>query len=163
MYNRLRMTKQRHRRFTTSSRRQTGVAKRNSIANLSSTVALIGAGVAKRNSVANLGVAFALIGVFLVSGCATVGRNFDSTSLGWIETGKTAKSEIMTKLGQPFRVGMDSGDQTWTYGYYRYKLFGTSITKDLIIRFNADGKVRSYTRNTSFPEEKKALEPLLQQ
>lgn len=97
----------------------------------------------------------------LAAGCASVGRNFDSTGLSWIKTGETGKAEILDKLGQPFRVGLDAGDPAWTYGYYRYRIFGESLTKDLMIRFDGQGRVKSYTLNTSFPEEKEALEPLL--
>ncbi len=96
-----------------------------------------------------------------VGGCATVGRNFDSTSLSWLKPGETDKHELLDKIGEPFRVGIDAGDPTWTYGFYKYKLFGTSITKDLVIRFDPDGKVKSYTLNTSFPEEKEVLDPTL--
>ena len=101
------------------------------------------------------------IAAAILSGCATVGKDFDSTSLSWLKAGETAKKDVLTKLGDPFRVGMDSGDQTWTYGYYKYRLIGDSATKDRVIRYSADSKVKSYTLNTSFPEEKTALEPEL--
>ena len=106
---------------------------------------------------------FVLVSAAALSGCATVGRNFDSTSLDWIKSGQTTKMEVLAELGQPFRVGMDSGRRTWTYGYYRYRLFGASTAKDLVIRWNSDGKVEAYNLNTSFPEEKKAIEPALKQ
>ena len=105
-------------------------------------------------------LAIAITGAIL-SGCATVGKDFDSTSLSWLKSGETAKKDVLEKLGEPFRVGMDSGDQTWTYGYYKYRVFGDSDTKDLVIRYSADQKVKSYTLNTSFAEDKTALEPEL--
>ena len=52
---------------------------------------------------------------------------------------------------------MDQGKITWTYGYYRYRVFGETRTKDLIIYYNPDGTVSSYTFNTSFPEEKNVV------
>lgn len=107
-------------------------------------------------------LAIAITGAIL-SGCATVGKDFDSTSLSWLKAGETAKKDVLEKLGDPFRVGMDSGDKTWTYGYYKYRLIGDSATKDLVIRYSADGKVKSYTLNTSFPDEKESLEPALKQ
>ncbi|MEK7476830.1 MAG: hypothetical protein AAB152_14505 [Candidatus Coatesbacteria bacterium] len=97
----------------------------------------------------------------LLGGCATIGRDFDSTSLAWVKPGETAKPEILEKLGNPFRVGVDSGDPTWTYGYYKYRLLGTSAAKDLVIRFGPDGKVKTFTLNTSFPEEQGILDPAL--
>jgi len=102
----------------------------------------------------------ALAGLVL-AGCATIGRDFDSASLSWLKAGETARSDIQARLGDPFRVGSDSGDPTWTYGYYKYRLIGESATKDLVIRFGAGGNVKSFTLNTSFPGEKRALEPAL--
>jgi len=97
----------------------------------------------------------------VLAGCATVGKDFDSTSLSWLKAGETAKKDVLDRLGEPFRVGMDSGDQTWTYGYYKYRIIGDSSTKDLVIRYDSSGKVKNFTLNTSFPEEKRALEPEL--
>ena len=93
--------------------------------------------------------------------CATVGRNFDATQLSWLKNGDTTKAQILDKLGQPWRVGSDAGDQTWTYGYYQYRAFGESNSKDLVLHFDPDGKLKSYTMNTSFPEEREKLDPSL--
>lgn len=98
----------------------------------------------------------------LLAGCVTVGHNFDAVDLGWVKPGETTKAAILDKLGDPFRVGVDAGDPTWTYGYYKYRLMGGTVTKDLVFRFAADGKVKSFTLNTSFPQDKAALEPALQ-
>ncbi len=103
----------------------------------------------------------AVLAGLLLAGCATIGRDFDSASLSWLKAGETTRADIQGRLGDPFRVGSDSGDPTWTYGYYKYRLIGDSATKDLVIRFAADGKVKSYTLNTSFPEEREALDPTL--
>lgn len=102
---------------------------------------------------------FALL--LLLTGCATIGNDFNSTQTDWIKTGETDKTTLQAKLGEPFRVGIDAGDPTWTYGYYKYSLFGESVTKDLVIRFDAEGKVKSFTLNTSFPEDKPVLDPAL--
>jgi outer membrane protein assembly factor BamE (lipoprotein component of BamABCDE complex) len=102
-----------------------------------------------------------VICAFLTAGCASIGRDFDSTSLDWLKPGETDKTIILDHIGGPFRVGFDAGDPTWTYGFYKYRLFGTSVTKDLVIRFDAVGKVKSFTLNTSFPEEKERLDPAL--
>ena len=97
-----------------------------------------------------------LLGLSLVilNGCVTAGKSFRSDDLSWIVADKTSQGEIQRVLGEPFRVGVDSGSLTWTYGYYRYRLFGETRTKDLVLEFNKDGTVSSYTFNTSFPEEK---------
>ena len=105
-------------------------------------------------------LAIAVSGAVL-AGCASMGKDFDSTSLSWMKSGETTKKDVLAKLGDPFRVGMDAGDQTWTYGYYKYRIIGNSDTKDLVIRFSADEKVKTYTLSTSFQEEKEAMEPVL--
>lgn len=101
------------------------------------------------------------ISLALLFGCAHVGSNFDANSLGWLKEG-TPKAEIQQKLGSPLRVGSDAGVPTWTYGYYEYRLFADSHNKDLVIRFSPDGTVTTYTLSTTFPEEKKKLDPSLQ-
>jgi len=97
-----------------------------------------------------------LIVVILTAGygCISVGRPFFSDDLSWIIKDQTTKDYIYDDLGEPFRVGVDSGKLTWTYGYYKYHLIGSTHTKDLVIYFNKDGTVNSYVFNTSFPEEK---------
>lgn len=95
----------------------------------------------------------------VLAGCATVGHDFNSTQLTWLKLEETTKSQVLERLGDPFRVGIDSGDLTWTYGYYRYRLIGQSNAKDLVIRFDRTNKVKSYTLNTTFREEKETLDP----
>jgi len=98
----------------------------------------------------------------LLSGCFSIGRDFASAPAAtWIKPGETTKAQIQAKLGDPFRVGMDAGDPTWSYGYYQYRLFGMSDNKDLVFRFDAAGKVKSYTLNTTYPEEQEQLDPSL--
>ena len=97
-----------------------------------------------------------LIALILMAGygCISVGRPFSSDDLSWIIKDQTTKDDIYDDLGEPFRVGVDSGKLTWTYGYYKYHLIGSALTKDLVIYFAKDGTVNSYVFNTSFPEEK---------
>ena len=89
-----------------------------------------------------------------LSGCMTVGANFPSEDFSWIAKNQTSRDEVYRRLGEPFRVGVDAGQVTWTYGYYRYRLFGTTHTKDLVLYFNRDKTVSTFTFNTGFPEEK---------
>jgi hypothetical protein len=87
-------------------------------------------------------------------GCLSVGGPFNSDDLSWIIKDQTTKDDVYDDLGEPFRLGVDSGKITWTYGYYKYHLIGSTHTKDLVIYFSKDGTVHSYVFNTSFPEEK---------
>jgi hypothetical protein len=96
----------------------------------------------------------ALLTCLAAAGCLSVGRNFNSADLSWITPGVTTRQHIQERLGEPFRVGVDSNKPTWTYGYYTYRLIGETATKDLVVYFTMDGTVASYTFSTSFPDEK---------
>jgi outer membrane protein assembly factor BamE (lipoprotein component of BamABCDE complex) len=102
---------------------------------------------------------FLVLALASVLGCATIGKNFDSTQLSWLKNGETSKAQVLENMGPPWRVGTDSGDLTWTYGYYEYRALGDSNSKDLVIHFGPDGKVKSHTMNTSFPNEREKLDP----
>lgn len=91
-----------------------------------------------------------------LTGCLTVGDEFTS-EVTWIQKDTTTRKEIEGKIGQPFRVGYDTGLLTYTYAFYRYSVFRPTRTKDLTVRFNKDGTVNSYSFASSFDEDKKAI------
>ena len=93
--------------------------------------------------------------VLTLSGCATVGSQFQFHGSESIVNGETTLSQILVTYGDPFRVGYENGDVKWTYGFYRYRLFGAPETKDLDIIFDKRGVVSSYTYSSSAPEEVK--------
>ena len=85
----------------------------------------------------------------LLNACFTEGKSFPDYAVPDIKIGKTTESEIRKLFGPPWRTGMDDEDRTWAYGHYRYSLFGEAKTEDLVIRFDKDGVVSSYTFNTT--------------
>ena len=87
--------------------------------------------------------------VMFFTGCATVGQDFPVTSVSEIEIGKTTQTEIRTMFGSPWRVGIEDGQRTWTYGNYSYGLFREKTAKDLAIRFDDRDVVASYTFSTT--------------
>jgi SmpA / OmlA family len=91
--------------------------------------------------------------VLLLWGCATVGRDFSASKVYDIQIGKTTQSEIQAMFGPPRRVGIEDGRPTWTYANYHYSAFSAEETKDLVVRFDANNVVRSYTFNTSDPAD----------
>ena len=95
--------------------------------------------------------------IFGTWGCATVGESFEFKGTDKLVVGKTTKAEVLKQYGDPFRVGFDSGDLKWTYGFYKYSLFGSSDTKDLAITFDKNGLVKDYTYSTSLEDEKKEI------
>lgn len=99
-------------------------------------------------------LALLLAATLLGAGCATVGREFPAASVGNIIIGKTDRTEIRRMFGEPWRTGVEDGKKTWTYAHYRYSLFGPEQTRDLLIRFDDEGKVASYSFNTTYQEDR---------
>jgi SmpA/OmlA family protein len=88
-----------------------------------------------------------------LTGCLTVGRDFPTDKIGQIAIGHTTRDEVHRMFGEPWRTGIEDGRRTWTYGRYKYKLFGETETRDLVIRFDPNGVVASYTFNSAPPLE----------
>lgn len=91
--------------------------------------------------------------VFIYSACATIGRDFAASKVYNIEIDKTTQTEIQSMFGLPWRVGIEDGKLTWTYGSYHYSAFSDARTKDLVVRFDSNNIVKSYTFNTTDPAE----------
>jgi hypothetical protein len=88
----------------------------------------------------------------VTAGCARIGREFPVEPVSRLEIGVTTISDVERMFGPPWRTGLDSGRKTWTYGRYRYSLFGRAKTRDLVVRFE-NGVVHSYTFNSTEPED----------
>ena len=86
------------------------------------------------------------------SGCVTNGHEF-SSRFDWIQKGKTRQEDVKSVLGDPQFVGASDGTPSWTYGHYKYRLFGTSTTKELKIYWNSDRTIQSWSFTSSFPED----------
>lgn len=92
---------------------------------------------------------FMAAAVLVTASCATVGRDFPDGRVSGIRLNETTRDEIRAMFGPPWRVGVEDGRRTWTYGRYRYSLFGEASTKDLVVRFDTQGMVVSYSYNTT--------------
>lgn len=83
------------------------------------------------------------------TGCMpTVGRAFPVYKVRQIEIDKTTKAEVRQMFGEPWRTGLENGKRTWTYGEY-----GVNLSRDLVIRFNDQNVVKSYSFSSSVPED----------
>ncbi len=83
------------------------------------------------------------------TGCMpSVGRPFPVKQVRQIEIGTTSQIEIRQMFGNPWRTGIEDGFRTWTYGEYSVKK-----TRDLIIRFDDQNVVKSYSFSSSYPED----------
>ena len=84
-----------------------------------------------------------------ISACATIGNDFPVDQVTMIKIGETTQEEIREHFGSPWRVGIENGKRIWTYGKYKYRMFGEDSTQDLVIKFDDQKKVISYTFNTT--------------
>jgi len=85
----------------------------------------------------------------LLQGCATVGQDFPVSPISDLRIGETTKEEVQDMFGAPWRVGVENGKRTWTYGRYQYRVFGEPSTRDLMIRFNSNNVVEHFSFNTT--------------
>jgi len=106
----------------------------------------------KREYRARLAVLIGLLVIVTVFiGCSpmTLGRDFPVDQVSSIEIGVTTRAEIQERFGAPWRTGIEDGMSTWTFGYYSYDFSGKGLGRDLMIKFNQSGIVRSYSFNTT--------------
>lgn len=87
--------------------------------------------------------------LFISSGCARVGQDFNAGKVTMITVSETTQDDVIKMFGQPWRKGIENGVTMWTYGRYTYRIIGETDTKDLVIKFSNDKKVSSYTFNTT--------------
>ena len=85
----------------------------------------------------------------LLSGCVTVGHEFPAGQVSSIKIGESTQNDVTNLFGTPWRTGIENGLKTWTYGDYNYSLFGNGNSEDLVIRFNKNNVVSSYTFNST--------------
>ena len=91
--------------------------------------------------------------IMFVSGCITLGKDFSEANVSSITIGVTTKNEIRKLFGSPWLSGVQDGQPAWTYGSYDYSLFGKRKAKDLLVQFDDQGKVSSFTFSTTDHDE----------
>ena len=91
--------------------------------------------------------------IIFVSGCITLGKDFSEANVSSITIGVTTKNEVRRLFGSPWLSGIQDGQPPWTYGIYDYSLFGERKAKDLLVQFDYQGKVSSFTFSTTDHEE----------
>ena len=102
-----------------------------------------------------------ILSMLLLSACASVkmGRDFDVGVFATkIEQGVTSQEQVRSWLGEPTSVGVslaNDGERSdeWAYYYAEGELSDMSKAKVKIlqIKFNKQGKVRSYNWSASKP------------
>ena len=75
------------------------------------------------------------LAVLATAACALhPGRVFPSPEPAQITVNVTDKAALVRMFGEPYQVGLDSGDQTGPWFYARTSTSGT-MTKDFTVRF----------------------------
>nr|WP_321465842.1 outer membrane protein assembly factor BamE [uncultured Desulfobulbus sp.] len=88
----------------------------------------------------------------LLTGCISAGKDFNTHMVPQIQLHQTTRAQIEQMFGRPWRTGVEDGRPTWSYGTYKTGL-GDTLSRDLVIRFDVDGTVASYTFNSNYPED----------
>ena len=88
---------------------------------------------------------------FTMMSCATAGRSFSEAEVKNIQIGQTSRQDIRSMFGPPWRIGLENGQETWTYGHYRYSIASSSKSSDLVVRFDKKGVDSSYSYSTTNP------------
>jgi hypothetical protein len=109
-------------------------------------------------AVVRIPVRLSLLALVLATGCVSIqfGRPFPSPEPASIKVGATDKEGLRRVFGEPYQVGLDSGDQTWRW-FHGQREGGAEITKDFTVRFGADGTVKSYSFTSNFPDDMRRL------
>jgi len=99
-----------------------------------------------------------MIAALVAAACGglKVGKEFPSPDAAQIKTNTTDKAALLQIFGDPYQAGIDSGDLTWRW-FYAQSGASSTISKDLTVRFNANGTVKSYSFTSNFPEDLRKL------
>jgi hypothetical protein len=106
---------------------------------------------------AALRAGLAALALCVAAGCLTVGKTFKVEGVQGLEIGRTTRDEVRKSFGDPWRTGVENGQRTWTYGHYRYAVFGTTMTRDLVVRFDDKDVVVSYNFNSTYAEDRNLM------
>ncbi len=96
---------------------------------------------------------WAVVLLTAMTGCWTVGKNFDSAKAKAIKNNVTTQEEILDTLGLPFKEGIENGKVMWTYEYNKDGLFMDIESKTLVILFNESNIVIGNRYDSNLPED----------
>ncbi|MDD5558974.1 hypothetical protein [Candidatus Methylomirabilis sp.] len=91
--------------------------------------------------------------VLLLVGCVSVGEEFRTPTAEMIKNGVTTRAELLQLFGSPTQVGIEDGDRTWTWLHVRTGAIGRTLSKELHVKFNERGIVKSHSYTSTLPEE----------
>ena len=89
-----------------------------------------------------------------LAGCGGLkfGSDFPSPTKDMLVVAKTAKADLLRFFGDPHQVGLDTGDPTWGWTYVQ-AFADKEFTKQLTVRLDDRGVLKSYSFTSSFPDD----------
>jgi hypothetical protein len=79
------------------------------------------------------------------AGCASIGFEFPAERVTEIRVGETTQTQVLAMFGDPWRIGVEDGQKKWTWGRYKFRMFGREDVKDLSVLFDERNVVSSYS------------------
>lgn len=70
--------------------------------------------------------------VLLLAGCISVGAEFPTPTVAMIKNGVTTRAELLQLFSSPTQVGIEDGDQTWTWVYVRAGGMSRPLSKETL-------------------------------
>ncbi len=98
-------------------------------------------------------LAVATLAIMLGACASTVGTSFPGERVDEIRIGETRSEQVRELFGAPWQVGIEDGQVTWTYTYYRRPFIGRVEARDLVVLFDDTGHVTSYRFHTTVGNE----------
>ncbi len=97
-------------------------------------------------------LAFAMVIVLVavsLTGCRTIGQDFDQQVISRIEKGKTSRAQVQDWLGAPYEKGLQGKYVIWTYRFIKASMQDEN-SKELTIWFEKNGRVNTFSYTTNF-------------
>jgi hypothetical protein len=88
--------------------------------------------------------------LFVLVGCGTVGKNFDSSKVKNIQNNVTTQLEILEWFGVPYKEGKENNHSMWTYQQDTWQAIGKGKSKGLVILFDDKNIVKAYSYESNY-------------
>lgn len=91
--------------------------------------------------------------ILLLAGCVSIGREFPTPTTDTIKNGITTRAELQQRFGLPVQEGIEDGHRTWTWIHVKTGPGGQTLSKQLHVKFDERGIVKSYSFTSNHPED----------
>lgn len=86
------------------------------------------------------------IAVTALTGCVSLGKDFDEANIAKIQKGVTTEADLVAWFGKPSnRASMSDGTVSLMWSHYTSSYMGATTGKTLTVTLDSNGKVSNYT------------------